>query len=108
MNLVDEQHVARLQIGEQCREIAGPLEHRARGLAQVDAELGGDDVRQRRLAETRRPEDQHVIERLAARARRADEDLQLRLDRRLADVLREAARADGPLDGLFLARRPRR
>ena len=58
MDLVDEQHIARLQIGEDRREIAGPLEHRARGLAQVDAELGGDDVRQRRLAEARRAEDQ--------------------------------------------------
>ena len=96
MDLVDEQHVARLQIGQQRRQIAGTLEHRARGLAQVDAELGGDDVRQRRLAEPRRPEDQHVIERLAALRARADEDLQLRLDLRLTDVLREAVAAGWP------------
>jgi len=38
-----------------------------------------------------------VIERLTARARRADEDLQLRLDRRLTDVFLQPARADGPL-----------
>ena len=52
----------------------GALEHRARGLAQVHAELVRDDVRQRRLAEPRRAEQQHVVERFAALARRLDED----------------------------------
>ena len=71
MDLVHEQHVARLQVREQRGEIAGPLEHRPGGLLQVHAELGRDDVRERRLAEARRPEDEHVIDRLAAlRARR--------------------------------------
>ena len=53
------------------REIAGALEHRAGGLAQVHAELGRDDVRERRLAEARRAEDEHVIERLGRAARAA-------------------------------------
>ena len=53
VDLVDEQHVVRLEVGEQRREVAGALEHRARRLAQVDAELVRDDVRQRRLAEAR-------------------------------------------------------
>ena len=44
MDLVDEQHVARLQVGQQRREIAGPLEHRTGGLAQVHAEFVGHDV----------------------------------------------------------------
>ena len=66
MDLVDEQHVARLQVGEQRGEIAGPLEHRTGGLAQVHAELVRDDVRERGLAQPGRPEDQHVVERLAA------------------------------------------
>ena len=71
MDLVDEQHVARLQVGQQRREIARPLEHRARGLTQVHAQLGGDDVGERGLAEARRAEDQHVVERFAALARGA-------------------------------------
>ena len=71
MDLIDEQHIARLQVGQQRGQVAGPLEHRTGGLAQIDAQLGGDDVGQRRLAQARWPEDQHVIERLAAlRARR--------------------------------------
>jgi hypothetical protein len=44
MDLVDEQYVARLQVGEECGEIARSLEHRAGRLAQIDAELGGENV----------------------------------------------------------------
>ena len=51
VNLVDEQHVVRFEIGEQGGEVAGALQHRARGLAQVDAHLVRDDVRQRGFAE---------------------------------------------------------
>src|SRR2546430_10760890 len=29
MDLIDEQHIARLQVGEDRRQIAGPLEHRS-------------------------------------------------------------------------------
>jgi hypothetical protein len=37
MDLVDEQHVVRLQVGQQRREVAGLFDHRAGGLAQADA-----------------------------------------------------------------------
>ncbi len=77
VDLVDEQNVVGFQIGEQRREVAGPLQHRPRGLAQVDAHLLGDDVRQRGLAQPGRTEQQHVIERLAAVARSLDEDAEL-------------------------------
>jgi hypothetical protein len=43
-----------------------------------------------------------VIERFGALARGGDEDLELSLHLRLADILSEAARPDGALDGLFL------
>jgi hypothetical protein len=82
VDLVDEQHVVRLEVGQQRGQVAGALEHRAGGLAQVDAHLGGDDVGQRGLAQPRRAEQQHVVERLAALARGLDEDLEL-----LADLL---------------------
>ena len=70
VDLVDEQHVARLEVGQQRGEIARALEHRARGLAQVDAHLARDDVRERGLAQARRAEQQHVVERFAARRAR--------------------------------------
>ena len=92
MDLVDEQHVARLEVGEQRREVAGALEHRARRLAQVDAELVRDDVRQRRLAEARRAEQQHVVERFAALPRRLDEDRELARGSSPARRTRRAAR----------------
>ena len=93
MDLVDEQHVARLEIGEQRREVAGPFEHRSRRLAQVDAELVRENVRQRRLAEARRAEQQDVVERFAAFARGLDENAELIADFFLADVFGELARA---------------
>src|SRR2546421_187022 len=47
-------------------------------------------------------DEQHVIGRPAALAGRGDEDLQLRLHLRLTDVLLQAPRTDGALDGLLL------
>ena len=44
MDLVDEEDVVLLEVGEDRRQVLGLLEHRARGRAQVDAELVGDDV----------------------------------------------------------------
>ena len=84
------------------RQVGRPLQHRAGGLPQADAQLGGQDVGQGGLAQSRRPEDQHVIERLAPLARRSHEDLELRLYGGLPDVFIEAGRPDGPLDRLVL------
>ena len=103
MDLVDEQHVARLEVREQRGEVAGPLEHRARGLAQVHADLVRDDVRERGLAEARRAEEQHVVERLAALAAPpAMKISSCALTLRLADVLGEPARAHGAVERLVL------
>ena len=52
-------------------------------------ELGGDDVRERGLAEPGRPGEQHVVEWLAAPLGRLDEDLELVGDLLLVDELRE-------------------
>ena len=53
----------------------GALDDRPARGAQADAHLAGDQVRERGLAEARGTGEQDVIERLAALARRADEDL---------------------------------
>ena len=108
MDLIDEQHVVVAEIREQRGEIAGPLEHGPRRLVQVHAELVRDDVRERRLAEARRAEQKRVVERLAALTSRRDEDLHLRLDARLADVLLEPARPHRAVERLVLARLDRR
>ena len=93
VDLVDEQDVALLEVGEQRREVAGLGDHRAGGGAEVDAELARDDLRQRGLAEARRADEQHVVERLAARARGLDEHLEVGARLRLADELVEPLRA---------------
>jgi hypothetical protein len=102
VDLVDEQHVPRLEVGQERREIARPLEHGPRGLPEVDAELVREDVRQRGLAEAGRPEQQHVVERLAALPGGGDEDRELLADLLLPDVFVEPARPQCALDDFFL------
>ena len=104
VDLVDEQHVVRFEVGEQRGEIARALQHRARGMAQVDPHLARDDVRQGRFSQTRRAEQQHVIERLFALARRLDEYPKLVADFLLADVLGQSLGPQRTLERLFLRR----
>ena len=108
MDLVDEQDVALFEIGEQRREVAGLGDHRPRGGAEIDAELARDDLRQRGLAEARRADEQHVIERFVARPRRLDEDRQVRARLLLADELGQPLRPQRGVRGVLLAALGRR
>ena len=94
VNLVDEQYVARLEIGELRREIAGFHDHRSGSRAEIDAELARHDLRQRRLAEAGGADEQYVIERLAARLGRGDEDAEILARRFLAGEIGEELRAN--------------
>ncbi len=104
VDLVDEEDVVGLEVGEDRGEVAGALEHRAGGLAQVHAHLARDDVRERRLAEPRRAEEERVVEGFLAVAGGGDEDLELLADLGLADVFGELAWAKRALLALFLRR----
>src|SRR4030095_16818148 len=73
VDLIDEEYVLVLEIGQQCRQIARTHKHRARSRAKADAKLARDDLGKRGLAETGRPGEQHMVERLATRFRRLDE-----------------------------------
>src|SRR6185312_2621641 len=84
VDLVDEEHVARLERRENRRDVL-LLDRRPGDRADADAELLTDDVREARLAEPRRPGQQHVVERFPARLRRAQGDLELLLHPLLAD-----------------------
>ena len=66
VDLVDEEHVARLERGQDRGDVALSLERRAGDLPDRDVELAADDLRERGLAEARRAREQHVVERLAA------------------------------------------
>ena len=74
MDLIDEQHVALFEIGEQRREIAGLGDDGPGSGAKADAELTRDDLRQCGLAEPGRTNEQHMVERLAPLARGLDEN----------------------------------
>ena len=104
MDLVDEQDVALLEIGEERCEIAGAGDHRAGGGAEVHPELARHDLGERRLAEPRRAGEEDMVEGLAAGAGGGDEDLEIGPRLGLADELGEALRAQLPV-GLVLARR---
>ncbi len=105
MDLVDEEDVAVLQVGEQRGEVASLGDDGAGGSAKADAQLLGEDLRQRRLAEPGRTGKEHVVERLAALARRLDEDLEVGARLLLTDELGERARPERGLGGVGVALR---
>jgi len=80
--------------------VAGRLLRRVRdfasveGAASVDAKLARHDLGERGLAETGRPGEQHMIQRLAPPARRLDEDFEIGADLGLADELGESLRPE--------------
>jgi hypothetical protein len=60
VNLVDEQDVAILEIGQQCGEIARLGDDRAGRGAETDAEFAGDDLCEGGFAEAGRAEEQDL------------------------------------------------
>jgi hypothetical protein len=98
VDLVDEQDLARLERGQQRREVAGALDDRAGGGLDRNLELGGDHVGQAGLADAGRAEQEHVVERLAAGAGRLDRDPEVGDHLRLPDVLVEPPRAQRHLE----------
>ncbi len=103
VNLVDEQDVAILEIGEQRGEIARLGDHRAGRGAETDTHFLGDDLRQRGLAQPRRAEEQHMIERIPALAGSVDEHAQVIARRTLADEFVERLGAQRRVDVLRAA-----
>src|SRR5439155_9657564 len=85
-----------------------PLERGAGDGADADAELLADDVREARLAEPRGPDEQDVVERLAALLGRRQRDAELLLHALLADEVVEAARPERLLDRILVLLQRRR
>ena len=111
VDLVDEQHIAMLEVGEERSEIARFGDDRPRGGAEIHTELAGDDLRQRRLSQAGRAYEQHVIERLLSGACRLNEHRQVRARLALADEVGEALGAQRGVAVLvprFGAHEPRR
>ena len=105
MDLVNEQHVAGVQIGQDSRQIACLGQHGARGHPEVHTKLARHDLCQRGFAQPGRAMEQRVIHRLAALPGAFDEHPQIRARLSLPDkgiqALRpqRAVRILGPLLG---------
>lgn len=102
MDLVEEQHLALLERGEDRRQITGVLDGGAAGDADGSVHLGGDDHREGGLAEAGGAGEQHVVGGGAARAGGTQDEVELLADLLLADELVQVLGAQGRLDGLVL------
>jgi hypothetical protein len=98
VDLVDKEDVAILKVGEQGGEIARFGDHRPRCRPESHPHLARDDLGQRRLAKPGRPEEQHMIEGVAARPRRLDEHAQILARRLLPDEFVERLGAERGVD----------
>ena len=95
VDLVDEQHVVGLQGGEQSRQVAGLVEHRAGSEFETHPQLVGDDIGKRRLAQPRRTVQQGVVERFAATAGGFHKNAQIVDNLGLTGEIVERKRAQG-------------
>ena len=92
MDLIDEQNVVFLQIRQQRCKISRFLNRWAGGDAHIYAHLVCNDGSHRRLAQTRRAIEQHVVERLAAQTRSVNADLEILLRLFLTGIIAQQAR----------------
>ena len=93
MDLVDEKHVAFLQIGQQRGDVAGFLDCRTGSRTQLGAHFVRDDVGERRFAESWRAGQQNMVERFATSESGFHVNAQVLLDLTLADVFLDSSRA---------------
>ena len=95
--LVDEKYVALFEIGENGGKIRRPFYRRTGRHSYLRAELVGDDVRERGLAESRRAVQQDVVKSLSPRLSRGNEYAEVELDLVLPDIVRHTLRAESHL-----------
>ena len=94
MYFVDEQYVAVFQSGEQSRQVARFVDHRAGGGAQVYAQFRGDDPRQSSLAQSGRTVQQDMVQCFGALVGGADEDFEVGQYLGLSGEIVESERAE--------------
>ena len=101
MDLVDEQDIALLQVGQQRCQVARPDQHRPCGDAEPHAHLGSHDPGQRSLPQPGGTGEQQVIDRLPALAGRLEHDPEVLGELGLPDELVEGPRPEVRLIDLF-------
>ncbi len=102
MDLIDEEDVAVLQVGQHGGERTLVLDCWTRRGPDIDPHLVRHDVRQRGFAQARWSGDHDVLDRLVPAFGRLDQDLQIRLDRLLPDELAQMAGAKAAVELLVL------
>ena len=95
-------HIVAAELGVGLRQTSGPVLEKPKDLAAILTCLEKNDVGQRGLAQAGRAEQQHMVQRLAALACCADEDLELLTRLGLADVLGQQLGPQRALDRLLL------
>ena len=101
VDFVDEQHIARFEIGEDRGKIACARQHRPRSRAEIYAQFSRHNLRQRGFAKTRRAGEQHMIQRLTAPLGGFDEDGEIFTGLRLADELRQCLGSQARFEHVF-------
>ena len=101
MDLVDEQDVALVELGEDRRQVARAFERRTGRDVQVHTHLGGDDAGKRRLAEPRGAGEEQVVDGLAPVAGGFEHDREMLLDLALTDELGERTWPQADVDDLL-------
>ena len=96
MNLVDEQHIAVLELRENRRQITCSFEGRTRRDLEIGAHLGGDDVGERGFSETGRTGEKQMVGGFTTTSRGTEHDPQMPFQLGLADELRQGL---GPQSG---------
>lgn len=102
MDFVDKQYVVRIKVGQKGGEIAGAFEDGTAGLAQIYAQLFGDDVGKGGFAQSGRAEKQNVVECFAAFFGGLDENGELLFGFMLPDVVVQRFGAEGAFEQFFL------
>ena len=97
MNLIDKEHIAPAEIGQQRSQIAGLFDRGPGGDTHVDTHLIGDNGGERCLAESRGSVQKHMVKGLPSHLGGIDEDAEIILGLLLADVLGDGARAQRTL-----------
>ena len=102
VDLVHEQDVALVQVGQQGRQVAGLFDGRAGGDADARPHLLGDDARQGGFAQARRAVEQDVVQGLLPLAGGFNKDGKVFLGLLLSDVFFQGLRPQGALLGVLL------
>ena len=108
MDLVDEEDVPLLEVGQQGGQVPGPHQHGAGGDPEPRAHLGGDDAGQGCLAQSGRPGKEQVVGGLLPLEGGLDHDPEVLGELSLAHELRECAGPQAGVVGLLGGRGDRR